>query len=166
MIYLSSKKTKELDTYILNQIWSLKNSHWTYGLNSQEDFFKKKIRRNDIHNLLLFKDKLIGYTCLRFINYTQRNKKKFLYFDTLIIRKSYRGKGLSKIFMNFNNFIIYSNNISSFLVCKNQMVPFYKSFFWKKNIDFVFKGIKPYDNCLSFNYNRSKQCKKKIIINL
>ena len=71
MIYLSSKKTKELDTYILNQIWSLKNSHWTYGLNSQEDFFKKKIRRNDIHNLLLFKDKLIGYTCLRFINYTQ-----------------------------------------------------------------------------------------------
>ena len=163
MIHLSSKKTKELDTYILNQIWSLKNSHWTYGLNSQKDFFKKKIRRNDIHNLLLFKDKLIGYTCLRFINYTQSSKKKFLYFDTLIIRKSYRGKGFSKIFMNFNNFIIYSNNISSVLVCKNQMVPFYKSFFWKKNIDFVFKGIKPYDNCLSFNYNRSKQGKKIII---
>ena len=166
MIQLSSKKTNELDSVLINKILVLKNTHWSHGIKSQKEFFRKKVLANDLHNLLIINDKLVGYTCLRKKKLYTRKKKLFFYFDTLIIEKKYRNKGFSKILMNFNNFIIYSNNISSHLVCKNQMVPFYKSFFWKKNSDFVFKGIQPYDHCLSFNYNRSKQSKKRIIINL
>tara|TARA_B100000575_G_C23035492_1_gene596083 strand:- start:509 stop:1009 length:501 start_codon:yes stop_codon:yes gene_type:complete len=166
MIQLTSKKTKDIDTFILNQILRLKNSHWTYGLNSQEAFFKKKIHSNDIHNLLLIKDKLIGYTCLRFIYYSKKSRKKFLYFDTLIIKKSYRGKGLSKILMNFNNMVIKLSKSPSHLVCKKKMINFYSKYLWEKSPQFLFSGINSYDQCLSYNYKSKNKFKNKITINL
>ena len=49
---------------------------------------QKIYKKNDIHNILLFKNKIIGYICLRIRKIHSEKYKKYLYFDTLIINKS------------------------------------------------------------------------------
>jgi len=56
----------------------------------------------------------------------------YLLFDTLVIRKNFRKKNLSYLMMLFNNNVIKCNKKVSFLICKNELVSFYKNFFWKK----------------------------------
>ena len=59
-------------------------------------------------------------------------------FDTLVIDKKYRGMKLSDLLMSFNNTIIKLSSFSSFLICSNELVGFYKKNNWTKlnNKDF------------------------------
>ena len=79
MIQLSSKKTNELNSVLINKILVLKNTHWSHGIKSQKEFFRKKVLANDLHNLLIINDKLVGYTCLRKKSYIQEKKIIFLF---------------------------------------------------------------------------------------
>ena len=127
-----SKKTFQLKKNEVMQICKLKNSFWKFGLKSNLDWFRSKIKSNDIHNLIFANFKLIGYTVLR-VNSLLRNKRKIKYFylDTLIIHKKHRSNKFSSILMHFNNQIILNNKKISFLICQKQMVKFYKKFSWK-----------------------------------
>ena len=49
----------------IKSICELKEKEWKFGINSQIKWFKKNIKKNDIHNLFYIKSKLIGYTLLR-----------------------------------------------------------------------------------------------------
>ena len=73
---LLSKKTKLLKQDQIIKICKLKNTHWKYGLNSNLEWFKKHVKSEDVHNLLYYKSKLIGYTLLRLrtLNATKRTK--------------------------------------------------------------------------------------------
>ena len=55
MIFFS-KKTYELSKKEISKILELKDQSWSYGNLSQEKFFKKNIKKKDLHNLL-FKSK-------------------------------------------------------------------------------------------------------------
>ena len=140
---LVSLKTSKLNKNKIIQISNLKDSQWRFGINSQIEWFKKNIKKNDIHNLLYLKSKLIGYTLLRRRSFNNNNKlkKRYLLFDTLIIHKDYRNKKLSNLLMIFNNTIIRETGLFSFFICKNDLVNFYKKYDWiklkKKNIKVV-----------------------------
>ena len=158
---LVSLKTSKLNKKKIIQISNLKDSHWSFGINSQLEWFKNKIKKNDIHNLLYFKSKLIGYTLLRRRSFNNNNKlkKRYLLFDTLIIHKDYRNKKLSNLLMIFNNTIIRETGLFSFLICKNKVVSFYKRHNWKKLNK---KNIKVVDhpfstNGMLFNTNNIKK---------
>ena len=128
-----SKLSKILTRSEVDQICRLKNTEWSYGLRSQKLWFKKNIKSNDLHNLLIIKNKIIGYTCLRRRTYKISKKiKKYLLFDTLIIEKKLRQNYLGKLLMIFNNKIIKKNNLPSFLVCRPKTLEFYKSNNWKR----------------------------------
>ena len=165
MIQLLSKKTKELDTISIRKILSIKNEHWCFGMKSQQEFFEKNIQNNDLHNLLLYKSNIIGYTCLRKRNFVNK-KGFFFYFDTLIIKNKYRDKGFSKILMLFNNFIIKENKLPAFLVCKKEMIAFYKKFLWNRKSNIHFVGLKNFDQCMSFNNVPKNRINSKLIVNL
>ena len=129
---LISKKTKQLKKEQINNICKLKNSYWKYGFKSNLEWFKKNVKKYDIHNLIYHKSKLIGYTLLRIRTfYLGKFKKKYFYFDTLIIDKKFRSKGISYFLMKLNNQIIKKNDKISFLICKNKLIGFYKKFGWK-----------------------------------
>ena len=49
---LVSLITSELNKNKIIQISKLKDSQWSFGINSQIGWFKKNIKKNDIHNLL------------------------------------------------------------------------------------------------------------------
>ena len=131
---LVSLKTSKLNKNKIIQISNLKDSQWRYGINSQIEWFKKNIKKNDIHNLLYLKSKLIGYTLLRRRSFNNNNKlkKMYLLFDSLVVHKDYRNKKLSSLLMIFNNTIIRETRLFSFLICKNDLVDFYKKYDWIK----------------------------------
>ena len=62
---LLSKQTKQLQKDQIIQISKLKNTHYKYGFKSNLNWFKKYVKREDIHNLIYYNSKLIGYTLLR-----------------------------------------------------------------------------------------------------
>jgi hypothetical protein len=131
VIKLFSVKTKNLDPIILSQIIKLKNSFWRYGVKSHYFWFKNNIDKDDIHNLLILDNNLVGYTALRKRFFFIKKKISYLYFDTLIITKKLRGTGLLTVLMGFNNFIIKKKNVSSFLLCNKNSINLYKEFNWK-----------------------------------
>lgn len=133
MINFISKKTIDINQKIILQICKLKNTHWKFGLKDQISWFKDNIKKNDIHNLCYIKNKLVGYTALRNgFYYNNKQKKKFLLFDTLVINPKYKKKHIGALMMKFNNFIIIQNKKPSFLVCKKNLIKFYQLNNWKK----------------------------------
>ena len=71
MFSLISKKTTELTSEEIIKICKLKDTFWRYGSQNQKKWFKKKIFKNDIHNMLVKGNDLIGYTCLRITKYNK-----------------------------------------------------------------------------------------------
>ena len=165
-----SLKTDELNKKQVFQICRLKNTFWKYKISEQLNWFKNNIKPYDIHNILFIKKKIIGYTCLRKRKlFSNKKKKIYLLFDTLIIDRAYQKNKLSSMLMNFNNFIIQQNNYLSILVCKKKLIKFYKKYKWKKlfksKLDFVDYKNNPY-SVLKFNdSNKLYNQKIKIYIN-
>ena len=169
MLKLESTKTKKLSQKLVREICNLKNSQWKFGIKSQLEYFKKNVKLEDIHNCLYFNNKLIGYTLLRKRTLIFKNKKtNYLLFDTMIIKNNMKRKKLSSLMMLFNNNIILNQKKTSFLICKNELVNFYKKFFWIKLKNKIIKIIDHnFDsNGMLFNCNISqiKRIKKPMEI--
>ena len=165
MIYkLFSTISSKLKNNQIKSICLLKNKQWKFGMKSQMKWYRKNIKKNDIHNLFYIKSKLVGYTLLRKRTYEIRSlnkRRNYLFFDTLIIDKKYRGKKLSNLLMSFNNTIINQSGYFSFLICKKELVSFYKKNKWIKLND---KNIKVVDHLFSTNgmiFNKKVVNKKK-----
>ena len=128
-----SKSTEKLSKDEIKKICVLKNSWWKFGIKSQLNYFKNNIKPNDLHNCFYIDNQLLGYTLLRKRVFFILNKKfNYLYFDTLIIKKNFRKKNFSSLLMFFNNGVIKKNKQPSFLICKNELVNYYKKFKWNK----------------------------------
>ena len=160
---LISKKTFQLSNKEIYKICRLKNTNWKYSLKSQLSWFKDNVRKNDIHNLLKYNKNIIGYTLLRERKYAISSiSKKYYLFDTIIIYKNFRKKYLSNYLMNFNNEIISKKDKFSFLICKNEMVKFYKKYKWVKLNKKKFK-IMDHNSSLNgmiFNFKKLKSLEK------
>ena len=160
-----SVKTTQLKKKQISDIINLKEQHWKFGIKSQLDYFKNNIKSYDIHNLFFLSNELIGYTALKkrtFFN--DKEKKKYLLFDTLILSKKYRNLKISNKIMYFNNKIIRQNKMPSFLICNNSLSNFYKKFFW---IKIKTKYLKIHDHKTKKNfmcYNFKIINKNKLII--
>jgi len=158
---LISINTQKLKKDKVIQICKLKDSQWSFGIKSQLEWFKNNIKKNDIHNLLYIKSKLVGYTLLRRRSFNTKNqiKKKYILFDTITIHKEYRNKKLSNLLMIFNNTIIKETGLFSFLICKNDLVGFYKKNNWiklkKKNIKVIDHPFST--NGMLFNTNKTQK---------
>ena len=160
MIYdLVSKKSFQLSKKEIKNICLLKNNQWKFGIKSQLNWYKKNIKKKDIHNMMFINSKLIGYTLLRrrrcLVN---KVLKKYLLFDTLVLHKKYRNKKLSNLIMYFDNEIIKQNKKLSFLICKKDLVDFYKKFNWKliKNNNISIPDHSFSTNGMIFNYNNTQ----------
>ena len=131
-LLLKSKLTKKLKEKEINGICKLKNTHWKYGVKSQKKWFKINMKTEDIHNLAYLNGKLVGYVSLRKRNFTSNNKKKrYLYFDTLIVLKKYRKLEIGHKLLNLTVKVIKRSKLHSMLICKKKVVNFYEKYKWK-----------------------------------
>tara|TARA_Y100001970_G_scaffold261365_1_gene344419 strand:+ start:1111 stop:1635 length:525 start_codon:yes stop_codon:yes gene_type:complete len=162
-LLLKSKFTKKLKKEDIESICKLKNTHWKYGLQSQINWFYKNMKDRDIHNLAYLKGKLVGYVSLRKRNFTLNNKKKrYLYFDTLIVLKKYRNFEIGHKLLNFTVKVIKKSKLHSMLICKKKVIKFYKKYKWKKIMQNKTKIIdhKYSKNLAMMSLNQTKQMSK------
>ena len=168
-ITLKSLSTKKLPNLYKKKILHLKMQHYKYSYSKQKLWFKNKIKNNDLHNVIFYNKKLIGYTCLRQKKYSNSKNqfKKNLIFDTCLIDKDFRFLGLGALLMRFNNKIIRKRRKPAFLLCKKDLVNFYKKFKWKKinkkNISFIGHTSKNL-NIMSKDFNKKNYLNIKIFI--
>jgi len=140
---IKKKKSIHLKKDEIKEICKLKNSFWKYGIKKNLEWFKDNIEDNDIHIIMKYDKKIIGYNLLRIRNVFEGSKKKpFYYFDTLIIHKKFRGKKLSNKILKYNNKIFNKKKIRGFLICKKETQTLYEKLGWKKliNSKFSIKG--------------------------
>ena len=160
---IKSIVSSKLTNNEIKQICLLKDKQWKFGIKSQLKWFKNNVKKFDFHILFYIKSKLAGYTLLRKRTCKIENLKNihYLLFDTLIVDKKYKGKKLSDLLMSFNNTIIKQSGFSSFLICSNELVGFYKKNNWTKlnNKDFSVMDHLFSSNGMVFN---KKNFKKKI----
>jgi|TARA_B100001094_G_C18172236_1_gene795800 predicted acetyltransferase len=128
--------TKNLDQNLTNKILKLKSTHWKNNLTSQKKWFKKNLFNNDIHIIIENKKILVGYVALRKrIFYYDNNVKHFnqiLLFDTLIIRKQFRGNGYAEKLVKKT--IKISDKLETLMIlsCRKEILDFYIKLGWKK----------------------------------
>ena len=128
------KKLTKISLKEKSQIIKLKNQEWKYTYKKQNDWIKKNIKRNDINIFLKIGKKIVGYNLLRLRKFQVNEGKTaryYYYFDTLIIDKGFRNKNLSNIIMK-KSIEIISDKAFGFLVCKKNLVKFYKKYGWKQ----------------------------------
>ncbi len=138
-------KKEKIKKKLKIDLCKLKKTFWNYSLKSHVEWFNKNVEKNDINILLLNKENLIGYNLLRKRNYhligDKIKKKSFFYFDTLIVKKEFRKKNLSKKILNKSTSISRKSNLPLILICKKQHISFYKKFNFKllkkNNIKFM-----------------------------
>ena len=128
-------KKDKIEEKLKINLCKLKKTFWNYSLKSHVEWFSKNVKKNDINIFLFNKDSLIGYNLLRKRNYylieNKIKKNPFLFLDTLIIKKEFRKKNLSKKIMNKNIDISRKSNLPLILICKKQHIDFYKKFRFK-----------------------------------
>ena len=76
MFSLNCLSTHKLSKKQKLEILKLKDIHWRHSLTSQLLHFTKNYKKNDLNNILYYKQKIIGYTGLRKMNVVKNKKKK------------------------------------------------------------------------------------------
>ena len=129
---LISLKTKDLKKRQIISICKLKNSFFPWTIRKQLEWYKKKVKKTDINNMLIINNRLVGYTLLRKRN-AYENNKSFIYYylDSFILHKKFRNKGYGKTLILFNNKILNKLKKHSFLTCTKKTIPFYLKYKWK-----------------------------------
>jgi len=129
---IKSLKKKNLSNTLKKKIFKLKMEHYKFNFKSQTIWFNQNIGDQDIHNLLFYKNQLIGYNCLRKIFFNEKNKKYFFLFDTLLIKKKFKNFGFSNKILYKSNKLIKKEKTFGLLFCKKNMLNYYKKFDWIK----------------------------------
>jgi len=130
------KKTFELKKKEINDIIKLKKKYWKYSEKSHKEWFKKFIKKYDIHFLGKKKDNVAMYCCLRVREIkVKSNIINFFYLDTLCSYKQF-----NKIFsfMRLINKLIDKD--FCILICDSKHVKFYKKFNFKPSKKYKFKN--------------------------
>tara|TARA_B100000989_G_C19533052_1_gene471451 strand:+ start:16477 stop:16986 length:510 start_codon:yes stop_codon:yes gene_type:complete len=141
MLSLIKVKTKNLSIKQINKICKIKMQKWKFNFKSQKKFLLKNYDLDDIHQIVLIKDKIVGYNCLKFI---KNLNKTIIIFDSLIIDKNYRGMGISNMILLSSINEIKNKKKQCYLYSDKSLQKYYEKFGWvridKKNIKIVRKN--------------------------
>lgn len=159
-----SKNLKNKNKII--EICKLKNEAWEYGIKNQLKWFKKKVKKKDIHIMIEIKKKIIGYVLLRERKYYLKSNKnvngKFYYFDSFIIKKKFRKKGFGQKLIDIANKIILKKKYFSVLTSRAKNINFYKKNKWKLSKRITLLDHHNRLNTLTFNLKGLKYLQLQI----
>ena len=169
-ISLISIQTKDLKKKQILSICKLKNSFWPWTMKKQYEWYKKTVKKTDINNMLVINKKLAGYTLLRKRKALTGNKSLYyFYFDSFILDKKLRNRGLGETLILFNNKIINKFKKHAFLTCTKKTVQFYLKYNWKilskrkfQIMDHKSTWFKKKSSLNGMTYNLTKKNKKKV----
>lgn len=165
-MFLKILKKSKINRSLINKISKLKNQEWKYGIKANIKWFQEKIERDDIHFIIFNQNRIIAYNCLRKKKFLTKKKiKNTLYiFDSLVVSKKYRNKGLGKFISIASLLFLKKFKSKGFLLCKKEKLLFYQSIGWKFYKNIRIKLTNHSSNNLKMFYNFSKPLNIKEII--
>lgn len=136
MIELKWKFVKHVDLSVAEklQIAELKNQHWPYGIESQLQWMKENINDNDYHILGIdaLTTNLLAYiTIVQLKVVIDGITKPMLGIGGVCISKEIEHSGYGKILTKTAETFIQKRNLHGILLCKDELVHFYKKVGWK-----------------------------------
>ena len=141
MLNLIKVKTEDLSIKQIDKICRIKMQKWKFNYKSQKNFLLKNYNLEDIHQMVLIKDKIVGYNCLKFI---KNLNKIIMIFDSLIVDKNYRGMGISSIILFSSINEIINKKKQCYFYSDKTLQKYYEKFGWvrinKKKIKMIKKN--------------------------
>lgn len=131
-------------------ICELKAQHWHYDLESQKIWLAENFSTNDVHLLLYFNEKPVGYLSLVHLNIANILVSDLEIFGlgSVCVSIESKGKNFGLLLMNLVNFYLQSHRGFGILLCKTNLVPFYKKTGWIEYHGEVTIKSEPFENCL------------------
>ena len=156
MIWKTVKNT-DLSVGEKLQIAELKNQYWPYGIASQIRWMKDNIQKNDVHLMGEEIDSsaiLKAYITLSDLNIVVDGKSNSsIGIGGVCVDAALQHSGVGKQLMEAANRYIETQRKMGVLLCKNNLIGFYKKCGWKQ-LSFqtaVVAGFKYKYNIMSFN---------------
>ncbi|WP_035785632.1 GNAT family N-acetyltransferase [Butyrivibrio sp. XPD2002] len=125
------KKTSELLNEESDMIISLKQQHWGYSYEEQKVWLDNNILPDDSHLLIFKGGVLVAY--LNAINVNVSINKylhRMLGIGNVCVRKEFTHLGAGTVLMSFMNSLIKEFERPGILLCKEELVSFYKQTSW------------------------------------
>lgn len=118
-----------ISNQVLKDVIKIKSVAWPYSFEEQVLWMENNLTQNDLHVLLLERDKPIAYLNLLNIEVLINSQK----FHALGIGNVCAAKprmGYGSILMDKVSDFVHMNNYIGLLFCKAKLVPFYEKFNW------------------------------------
>ncbi len=121
----------------LENIAKLKEQYWAYGIHSQMKWIEKNLQNNDKHLMIKAsedeKKVLLAYMNLtNILAEINGNQCAVIGVGNVCVERKFEHKGWGKKLMNEANHFIETSGKLGFLLCKTELIGFYKKCGWLK----------------------------------
>lgn len=137
----------QLTNEMVEKIIKIKNQYWPYPEESQKKWLEVNLNDDDYHLCLENNDgQLLGYlNIVHFEIMLDEIKQEVEGVGNVSVHKSMAGQGIGLMLMQICNYYISVQKRKGILLCKKQLVDFYKKAGWSEFIGRVLLNNTSYD---------------------
>lgn len=118
----------QLDLEMRDKIIAVKQDSWKYSYSSQVQWMEQNLNDADLHYLFMIDNELVAYCSLSRIKCEINGIQKLAKgLGSVCVKGSYKGMGIGKLLFNSVTLDLVVSRELAFLLCKDSLVPFYKS---------------------------------------
>lgn len=126
------KKTSELEEKEKESLITLKQQHWGYSNKEQQSWFNANIKADDHHLLIYRKEALLAYLNAVHVDVSiNQSVHGMLGIGNVCVDKHHAHMGAGSILMASINAYIKKMDTSGILLCKENLIAFYRMSNWK-----------------------------------
>lgn len=135
------------------RIIMLKQQHWHHPMQSQINWMKENIRNGEYHLWLGQPDgQIIAYLNFVFLSVRFENRvEELVGIGNVCVDKALSGKGIGLLLMQICNYYIKCQDKKAVLLCRKDLVSFYKKSGWKEYLGSTVLLGKEYKESIMFS---------------
>lgn len=128
------KENKKLKEKEINSLIELKKQYWIYEEEEQKKWIQRNLLPDDFHVFIWESaGELLAYLDIVLVSANVNNKEiEMLGIGNVCVHYNYREKGYGSILMAIVNAFVKEERKYGILLCKNNLVNFYKKADWKE----------------------------------
>lgn len=134
MIQLQWIKHRDCDDQMLRRICEFKRLNWDYPTDSQLEWLKTNLEKDDIHLLMVENDRFVGYlNIVNLILYCDGTPEDAYGIGNVCIHPKYKGLSLGALIMASARYYCRVNRKVGVLFCQDKNVGFYDACNWHRH---------------------------------
>lgn len=139
----------EINENLINKIIVLKQQHWPHPYISQKNWINSNLNANDYH--VIIQDSECNILAYLNLVYRKINEMPILGIGNVCVSKQNLSKGMGKLLMHNCKYHAKNLSLDLVLLCKLDLVSFYKKCGFFEFINKVYIDGKLFANCIMFS---------------